>query len=142
MSKQLKPCLMYDYGCRTKRLTHLFCPNHWVQIHLDDREVLDNPQHQRVATWGVDAATGQLAYCPDPEKFRDFALKIVEALAAKEFSGVEVTKELDGQPAAGVEVICPSCGVVNIKSARANSCGACGNSLIQPETVPVTSDEE
>lgn len=137
MLVQLRPCLMHDYGCRLKAKTHLFCPNHWVQIHLDDRDALDNPMHKRCVTWGVDAATGQLAYCPDKEKHRAIALQVVEALAKKEEAERDreserliITEMMEGQPVTGVETPCPSCGVVNIKSATANSCGACGESLI------------
>lgn len=142
---QLRPCLMHDYGCRLKAKTHLFCPNHWVQIHLDDREALDNPMHKRCATWGVDAATGQVGYCPDPAKHRAIAVQVVEALAKKEeaarIQDMKTCGDLQNldmlTPGAAREylsepreVACTSCGVVNIKSATANSCGACGKNLI------------
>lgn len=128
--KQLRPCLMFDYGCQYRALTHLFCPNHWVQIHLDDREALDNPLHERCTTFGPNPQTGVLGRNADREKHRNLALKVVEALAlkeAKEAAANEPASIDDLHKAQEVLIACGKCGVTNAKtSALQNSCGNCG----------------
>ena len=137
MTKKLRPCLMADYGCDRRALQHLFCPVHWYRIHVDDREALDDPMHKRCVTWGVDDRTGQLAYCPDPEKHRNVALAVVKALAEAEDArrremadheqlAADYRKLTDPFRNSYYEVTC-ACGIINNrKSALDNTCGACG----------------
>jgi len=137
--KQLRPCLMADYGCHRKALAHLFCPVHWGQIHLDDREALDDPAHKRCVTFGVDAATGQMAYMPDKDKHRAIAGQVVNALAQKEEEERARLAGIDALHAAqAVEIRCAKCQTVNIKwTALGNSCGACGEKFPAAAPIPV-----